>query len=94
VKGYFQDTLPRKKDEVAPIALLHMDADWYESTKTILDNLYDFVVPDGFIQVDDYGHWEGCRQALHEFESIRKTNFKLNAIDYSGVWFSIPEKVN
>jgi tetratricopeptide (TPR) repeat protein len=92
VKGYFEDTLPKMRDFVGIIAFLHMDSDWYESTKTILHNLYDQVVNDGFIQVDDYGHWDGCRQALHEFEALRQIEFNLNPIDYSGVWFSTPDK--
>lgn len=91
VKGYFQDTLPNMRNAIGAIALLHMDSDWYESTQTILHNLYDQVVKGGLIQVDDYGHWEGCRQAIHEFESSRQTNFHLNSIDYSGVWFSVPD---
>lgn len=92
VKGYFQDTLPEMRDFVGMISLLHMDGDWYESTKTILNNLYDRVVNDGFIQVDDYGYWEGCRQALHEFETLRQIEFDINQIDETGVWFSCPDQ--
>ncbi|MEW6495990.1 MAG: CmcI family methyltransferase [Cyanobacteriota bacterium] len=92
VKGYFQDTLPEMRDFVGMIALLHMDGDWYESTKAILHNLYDRVVNEGFIQVDDYGHWEGCRQAVHEFETQRQIEFDINPIDGTGVWFSCPNQ--
>ena len=92
VKGYFQDTLPQMRDSVGMIALLHMDGDWYESTKAILHNLYDRVVNDGVIQVDDYGHWEGCRQAVHEFEALREIEFDINPIDGTGVWFSCPDQ--
>ncbi|MBM4147174.1 MAG: hypothetical protein FJ240_13040, partial [Nitrospira sp.] len=90
VKGYFQDTLPQMRNIVGPIAFLHMDADWYESTKVILHNLYDQIVHNGFIQVDDYGHWEGCKKAIHEFEALRNIKFDLHKIDYSGIWFSKP----
>ncbi len=92
VKGYFQDSLPEMRNFVGMIALLHMDGDWYESTKAILDNLYDRVVNDGFIQVDDYGHWEGCRQAIHEFEASRQIEFDINPIDGTGVWLSCPNQ--
>ena len=88
VKGYFQDTLPGMQDKIGMISLLHMDGDWYESTKTILDNLYDMVVNDGLIQVDDYGFWEGCRKAIHEFEVKRDIKFQINNIDNTGIWFS------
>ncbi|MDT9200120.1 class I SAM-dependent methyltransferase [Limnospira fusiformis KN01] len=92
VKGYFQDTLPIMRNRVGMLALLHMDGDWYESTKAILHNLYDRVSDNGFIQVDDYGHWEGCRQAFHEFESDRQLKFNINPIDGTGVWFQCPNK--
>ena len=92
VKGDFQDTLPKMRQEIGSIALLHMDGDWYESTKAILNNYYDLVVSKGFIQADDYGHWEGCREAIHEFEQQRQLEFELHFIDYSGVWYPIPNE--
>jgi hypothetical protein len=45
------------------------------------------VVGNGVIQIDDYGHWTGCRQAIEEFARSRQTAFALRAIDYTGVWF-------
>ncbi|MEH2277179.1 MAG: CmcI family methyltransferase [Nostoc sp.] len=92
VKGYFEDTLPKMRDAVGMIAFLHMDGDWYESTKTIINNFYDRISNDGFVQVDDYGFWEGCRQALHEFEAERQLTFELHQIDSTGVWFNCPHK--
>jgi predicted O-methyltransferase YrrM len=92
VKGYFQETLPRMRNMVGMISLLHMDGDWYESTQAILQNLYDRVVSNGLIQVDDYGFWEGCRQAVHEFETQRQIKFEINRIDDTGVWFPRPDK--
>lgn len=90
LKGLFQDTLPIHRDSIGSIALLHMDGDWYDSTMAILRNLYDQVVPDGFVQIDDYGHWAGCRKAFHEFESSRGVSHNLTVIDATGVWFRMP----
>jgi hypothetical protein len=56
VKGWFAQTIPGVRDQVGPIALLHLDGEWYESTKTCLDLLHDSVVPAGWVVVDDYGH--------------------------------------
>ncbi len=86
VQGLFEETLPARRTEIGPIALLHMDGDWYSSTMAILENLYDAVVPGGRIQIDDYGHWEGCRKAVEEFTRQRGLNFKLHEIDSTGVW--------
>jgi O-methyltransferase len=70
VKGWFEDTLPKLPPE--PIALLRRDADWYDSTKCILDNLADRVVPGGLIIVDDYYNWVGCTIAVNEFAARTK----------------------
>jgi len=92
VKGDFRDTLPKMRDTAGMIAFLHMDGDWYESTKVILHNLYDRVVNYGLIQIDDYGYWEGCKKAIHEYETIRNVKFELSKIDGTGVWFQKPDK--
>jgi predicted O-methyltransferase YrrM len=87
VKGLFMETLPQYQSVIGSIALLHADGDWYESTMDIFNTLYDSVICYGLIQVDDYGHWEGCKQALHDFESMKGESFSLNIIDDTGVWF-------
>ncbi len=87
VKGFFCDTLPTWKEQMGDIAFLHMDGDWYSSTRDILINLYDQLVPGAYVQIDDYGHWDGCRKAVHEFEQEYGVNFKLARCDSTGVWF-------
>jgi O-methyltransferase len=70
VKGWFEETLPKLPAQ--PIALLRMDADWYDSTKCILENLAMRVVPGGLIIIDDYYTWEGCTVAVNEFAARNK----------------------
>jgi Macrocin-O-methyltransferase (TylF) len=86
IKGLFADTLPVNRERIGPIAFLHMDGDWYSSTHDILENLFDQVVTGGRIQIDDYGHWEGCKRAVHEFENARGLKFKITEIDETGIW--------
>jgi O-methyltransferase len=71
IPGWFNATLPDLKLD-APIALLRLDGDWYESTMTCLENLYDQVAPGGLILIDDYYTWDGCSRAVHDFLSRRK----------------------
>lgn len=82
VRGLFQETLP--VTDVASIAVLHLDGDWYESVKVCLDHLYDRVSSGGIIQIDDYGHWEGARKATDEFLQRRGIRTPLGRLDYSG----------
>ncbi|WP_200377201.1 TylF/MycF/NovP-related O-methyltransferase [Thiocystis violacea] len=86
VQGLFRDTLPKWRETLGEIAFLHMDGDWYESTHDILSNLYEQISPHGYIQIDDYGHWSGCRKAVHEFAAQRRLKFDFHDIDATGVW--------
>lgn len=86
VKGWFEQTLPVAAP-TEPIALLRMDADWYESTLSILDNLASRVVPGGMIIVDDYYVWEGCTKAVNEYAARNK--WKIRESRYAEVCFIV-----
>lgn len=85
VQGWFEETLPVARDEIGPIALLHLDGDWYESIKTCLELLYDRVVLGGFVVVDDYFHWRGCARAVDEFLSAHEP-VELQRVEVSASW--------
>ena len=85
-KGWFQNTLPKKKKEAGQIALLHIDGDWYASVKVCLEEFYDAVVTGGFILFDDYGYWPGCKRAVDEFLAKKGKKIVLHKIDFSGVY--------
>lgn len=85
VPGWFQDTFPSVL--ASQVALLNIDADWYESVALCLETFYDRVVPGGFISFDDYGHWPGCRAAVDEFFQRRTLSYKLQQVDYTAHWF-------
>lgn len=89
-KGWFQETLPEAKKEIGPIAILRLDSDWYESTKCCLENLYDNVIPGGYIIIDDYGFWEGCKKAVDEFLRERDLEVNLISINEMGIYFQKP----
>ena len=63
VQGLFQDTITG--DE--PVALAHVDGDWYESTMTCLERIAPRLVPGGRIVVDDYFMWSGSRTAVDAY---------------------------
>lgn len=89
-KGLFEDTLPVHRGEIGEIALLHMDADWYASTMTILDNLFDQLHDDALIQIDDYGAWDGCKKAILDYSARHDLFFDVHEIDDTGVWCAKP----
>jgi O-methyltransferase len=72
VEGWFDDTVPAyARDERPEIALLRLDADWYDSTLVCLRHLFPLVVPGGVVILDDYGVgvFDGCTRAVHDFLS-------------------------
>jgi len=81
VKGMFQETLPMT--DTGDIGLLHLDGDWYESTRTCLENLWDRVSEGGIVQIDDYGEWQGCKKAVDEFLTKRAIDVRLHYVDPS-----------
>ena len=82
-KGWFEDTLPDfVPDE--PIALLHLDCDWFESIITCLQHLFDHLAPDAWILVDDYYLYDGCRRAIHRFLSDRNLPLSIEQ-PYKGI---------
>lgn len=85
VPGLFQQTFPSV--QIPQIALLNIDADWYESVKLCLESFYNAVVPRGFISLDDYGAWPGCRRAVDEFFLHRHLSFPLHPVDAAAHWF-------
>ncbi|MFD9760698.1 TylF/MycF/NovP-related O-methyltransferase [[Kitasatospora] papulosa] len=65
VRGKVEDTLPERAPE--QISILRLDTDWYASTKHELHHLYGRLVSGGVLLIDDYGYWQGSRQAVDEF---------------------------
>ena len=65
IVGKVEDTVPESAPE--QIALLRLDTDWYESTKHELNHLYSRLAPGGVLVIDDYGSWQGSKDATDEF---------------------------
>lgn len=73
IKGWFSDTLPNYNG--ADIALLHIDADIYESYKTCLIQLWPRVCINGVVALDEYHdrhNWPGAKAGVDEFLSQQK----------------------
>jgi hypothetical protein len=77
-----EDTIPAAAPE--RIALLRLDTDWYDSTRHELECLYPRLMRGGVLILDDYGHWQGARQAADEYLARHGGKLLLNRIDYTG----------
>jgi O-methyltransferase len=65
VEGDVLQTMPNGHH--SKIAFLRLDTDFYDSTLHELRHLYSLVVRGGVIIFDDYGSWQGQKEATDEF---------------------------
>jgi O-methyltransferase len=82
VQGPVEETIPGEAP--AQIALLRLDTDWYESTKHELEHLWPRLTPGGVLIIDDYGHWQGAREAVDEYLTANGIHLLLTRVDYTG----------
>lgn len=83
VAGDILQTLPQYVADhpELKVALLHIDVDVYNATQSILENLFDRVVPGGIVMLDDYASAEGETRAVDEF--IAGTGYKVEKLPYA-----------
>jgi asparagine synthase (glutamine-hydrolysing) len=73
VQGLFQDTMSFDR----PVALAHIDGDWYDSVMTCLTRIAPVLTVNGVIIIDDYESWSGCRAAVDDFFRKQRNNFSF-----------------
>jgi O-methyltransferase len=82
VEGMVEDTIPDQAPSV--ISLLRLDTDWYQSTLHELVHLFPRLSRRGVLIIDDYGYWQGAREAVDEYISKNNLSIFLNRIDFTG----------
>ena len=63
VPGLFEDTLY----PAGPVALAHIDCDWYDSVRVCIERIVPRLAPGGIMIFDDYSSYSGCRRAVDEW---------------------------
>jgi hypothetical protein len=79
-EGNCFETLPKylKDYPATRIALLHLDMDVNEPTTFVLEELYERIVPNGLIVIDDYNAIAGATNAIDSF--IHKNKLPLQKL--------------
>jgi hypothetical protein len=83
---FVQGDILKTLDTTIPdkISVLRLDTDWYESTKKEMDVLYERIVRNGVLMVDDYGYWAGSKKAVDEYFEKNPPRPFLQYIDNTG----------
>jgi O-methyltransferase len=63
--GKYEELLPRLTDENR-FNLVHVDCDWYESARAVLQYLHQRLEAHAVLQIDDYYYWQGAKKAADE----------------------------
>lgn len=66
-RGLFEDTMDIRR----PVALAHIDCDWYDSVKVCVDRIVPNLSVGGVIAFDDYTSFSGCRAVVDELLNSR-----------------------
>jgi hypothetical protein len=83
IKGWFCDVLPDLVKEKPSFAVVRLDGDTYESTIQCLENLEPYTSTGGYIIIDDYFSWSGCRQAVDDYRLKNHITSPLVAVDWT-----------
>ncbi len=88
VVGLFAETLPEfLAARPDPVALLHLNADLYSSTRTVLDLVGDRLVPGSIVLFDEYFNYPGWPDGEHRAwsEFVERTG---RAFEYTGYTYN------
>ncbi len=96
VKGWFEDTLPDfLVSHSESVAFLHVDCDIYSSTKFVLDELKNRIVPGSVILFDEFFNYPGWQ--IHEArafsEFMVETGFAFEYLGFASADHSIAIKI-
>lgn len=86
IEGQFSASFDKDAYKTGQIAILHIDATLYESTKLAIERFYDLLAPGGLVIVSAYHHWEGIRNAV---EGTIITGGNLLKTMEKGVWWRV-----
>ena len=85
LKGFFNETLPTAP--ISALSVLRVDADLYESTLEVLNNLYPKLSVGGYAVFDDYQNLKDCRRAVDEYRHAHGITDPITNIDLRAVFW-------
>jgi len=83
IKGWFSEALPDLVRNGAEFALVRIDGDTYESTIQALENLEPCTTQGGYIIIDDYYSWDGCKKATEDYRLSKVITSPLITVDWT-----------
>jgi len=66
---FVQGLIEERLEVEEPVALAHVDCDWFDPVVACLERIGPWVATGGRIVIDDYDDWQGARRAVDEYVS-------------------------
>ncbi|WP_454785528.1 TylF/MycF/NovP-related O-methyltransferase [Legionella sp. WA2024007413] len=92
--GWFKDTLPQMQEQIEQIALLRIDADFYQSTLDVLNTLYPKLAQNGICIIDDYGGFTECQRAVDEYRKQHQITEPLESVDGTCYYWIVKNRIH
>jgi hypothetical protein len=86
VVGWFDDTVPGfLAEHPGPVSFLHLDADLYSSTRTVLDLVGPRLQPGSIVLFDEYFNYLGWEEHEHRAwrEYVARTGTRFEYLGYT-----------
>jgi hypothetical protein len=85
VKGWFRDTMPTLSQHTWSV--IRADGDMFESTITVLENLYPNLSPGGYLIIDDYHSLPHCQKAVTHYRVAHGIEDEIHTVDWTGAYW-------
>lgn len=82
IHGLVENTL--KDIDINSLSYVRLDTDYYQSTLVEMEALYPQLNLGGVLIIDDYGHYDGARNAVEDYFKQAGNRPLLQRIDYTG----------
>lgn len=70
-KGVFENTIPEYKKINQPIAFIHIDCDTFKSTKCVLEDLNELIIPNTVILLDEWFVFKQFTKSCEDVSQLR-----------------------
>ena len=80
-QGWFDQTFPLLDKKIDKLALLRVDADFYQSTLQTLEYFYPKLTNGGICIIDDYGGFDECQRAVDEYRHQHNITAPTKSVD-------------
>lgn len=85
-QGWFDQSFPLLDKKIDRLALLRVDADFYQSTLQTLEQFYPKLAQEGICIIDDYGGFDECKRAVDEYRNQHNITAPMQSVD--GICYS------